>query len=656
MTASFGKIYKPGDVIGGIYEVHRQLGEGGFGLIYLVYSRETKKVYALKTFRDECLADAAARDAFKRESLLWVNLEDYPFILAARLVVEFSGRLFVAMDFVAPDERGRVSIEDHIVRSRGPLDTKQILEWSIQFCYGMEYANTHGIRVHRDIKPANILITQDGTLKITDFGLAAGATAALREGKSIFSVSADGRPGCSLLQAEGKGWCGTPGYIAPEVYEGKSADVRSDIYSFGVVLWQIAKGSPFSPFHSTEVQYKGDRQAYLMEYQQKVYENQRAGRVPAVDGLLQGIMGRCLTFEPSGRYHDFKQLRLELEPVFEQLAGRRVLVPEVGEKTFAFWNNKGGSLDSLGRYNEAIHCFDKALEIDPRHTVAWNNKGVSLKSLGRYEEAIHCYDKALEIDLRFSGVWNNKGDSLYYLGRYEEAIRCHDKALEIDQRNEYAWSNKGNSLHSLGQYQEAIDCFDKALEIDPRHSGSWNNKGVSLNSLGRYEEAIYCYDRALEIAPRLAGAWYNKGIALHILDRYDEAVNCFDKAIEIDNRNARAWINKGANLDSLGRYNEAISCWDKAIEINPGFIVAWYNKGFSLESLGRYQEAIDCCNKAIEIDPRYISAWFSKALWEERVGRKQEAAKSYRQFIELSTPEYAKQIDYARQRLAELEK
>jgi tetratricopeptide (TPR) repeat protein len=525
-------IYQPGDVIGGKYEVHRKLGKGGFGIVYLVSNRGTKEVAALKTFRDEFLIDGRAREAFKKEALLWVNLEDHPFILAARLVEEFSGRLFVTMDFVAPDQRGCVSIEDHLRRSRGPWDIKQVLKWSIQFCYGMEHANVHGIKVHRDIKPANILIMQDGTLKIADFGLAAGAVVACRGGKTIVSVSADGRPGCSLLQAEGKGWCGTPGYAAPEVYEGKDADVHSDIYSFGVVLWQMAKGNPFSPFHSSEVQYRGNDQTYIMEYQQKVYQKQMAGRVPSVDGPLQSVIERCLAFERSGRYHDFKSLRLELEPIFEQLTGRHVLIPKAGEKTSAFWSNKGHSLDSLGRYQEAISCYNKAIEIDPRHAMAWNNKGVSLDFLGRYQEAISCYDKALEIDPLHAMAWNNKGIILHSLGRYQEAIICYDNVLEIGPQEADAWNNKSGSLHSLGRYQEAISCCDKAIEIDPRYAMAWNNKGISLHSLDRYQEAISCCDKALEIDPRYAYAWYTKALSEEKVGRTKEAAKSYRKFIE----------------------------------------------------------------------------------------------------------------------------
>jgi eukaryotic-like serine/threonine-protein kinase len=221
------EFYQPGDVIGGKYEIRHLVGKGGFGLVYAAYNRQTREVVAIKTFRDEFLVDAHARKMFQKEALLWVNLEAHPFIVAARWVQEFSGRLFVEMDYIAPDGQGRASLQDHLATCSLHLPWELTVEWANEFCLGMEHAKAHGIKCHRDIKPANILITQNGVLKITDFGLAAVDTV-WRGRKSLVSRHADGRLGYSLLATEGKMWCGTPGYIAPEVYEGKGADVRSE--------------------------------------------------------------------------------------------------------------------------------------------------------------------------------------------------------------------------------------------------------------------------------------------------------------------------------------------------------------------------------------------------------------------------------------------
>jgi serine/threonine protein kinase len=466
LNQAFGENFAPvewklGDVIGGKYEMRGTLGKGGFGVVYLVRNRQTGEVCALKTFRSEFLADGNARKAFKKEAVLWVNLDEHPFILTARWVEEFSGRLFVQMDYVALDKQGRVNLANHLAKAGGPLDPDQVLEWAIQFCMGMEHAVAHGIKCHRDIKPANILITRDGILKITDFGLAAATEAAGRsaacQSDAMVTGSAENGFGFSLLDANER-VCGTPGYIPPEIYRGEPADIRSDIYNFGLVLWQMATGSEIPPF---VVPFRGDMEVFL----RGVYQEQMADRPPRISRPLWPVVKRCLRPKPTRRYRDFGELRDDLAAILWRRTGRTIRLPEAGEQSAAFWNNKGGSLNELGRYEEAIGCCDKALEIDPRNAGAWGNKGNALGALGRHEEAIGCYDKVLEIDPRDALAWYNKGNALYALGRHEEAIACYDKALEIDPRNAHAWYNKALAEEATGKLGAAVRSYRRFIDL-----------------------------------------------------------------------------------------------------------------------------------------------------------------------------------------------
>jgi len=376
------ELYKKGDVIGGKFEVLGTLGKGGFGVVYLTRERGHRDPCALKSFRDEFLADGKVREAFKKEALLWVNLGEHPFILSARWVEVFSGRLFVQMDYVAPDSEGRTSLADHLAKGNRALDPDQTLEWGIQFCFGLEHASAHGVKCHRDINPRNILITQERTLKIADFGLAAAAELAWRsmgsQGQSLVTGGAEQGFGLSLLKTDGRCWCGTPGYIPPEVYRHGSADICSDIYSFGLVLWQMSTGSNSPPFL---VPYRGDIEGFL----RGVYRQQLTCRLPPVPEPLCRIVERCVKPDPTERYQHFGELRGDLARIFRDRTGIPVQVPEVGEPSALFWGKKGGSLLGLGRYEDAIGCLDKVLAIDPRDATAWGNKGVALAALGRLE-------------------------------------------------------------------------------------------------------------------------------------------------------------------------------------------------------------------------------------------------------------------------------
>ena len=95
------------------------------------------------------------------------------------------------------------------------------------------------------------------------------------------------------------------------------------------------------------------------------------------------------------------------------------------------WRNKGGALYSLGKYDEAIECYDKSIEIDPDNPVVWNNKGLALNLLGKHNEAIASYDNAIKIDPNDADVWNNKGLALHALGNDDEAKKCYNKSREL---------------------------------------------------------------------------------------------------------------------------------------------------------------------------------------------------------------------------------
>lgn len=541
--------YKKGDYIGSKYYVHGVIGAGGFGVVFLVSPRGTNQLGALKTFRDEFLANTATREAFKREALLWVNLEEHPFILSAKWVEEFSGRVFVMMDYVTPDAEGRVSLADRLV-ARTPIAVQSAVEWAMQFCIGMEHATTHGIRCHRDIKPSNILIGKEDNVKIADFGLAAvqheltererlaaelceqagiGLIVERSEEKErlFVSRSEDGSFGFSAVQVDGQRVSGTPGYIAPEVYRGGPPDLKSDVYAFGCVLWQMATGSPLPPF----IEWFDDDVGRLM---QKTYENQISRKLASVTHPLGKIIDRCLRPEPRERYGDFA----ELGKAMAVLAGSKVAPNQSAirseQQSAAYWSTRGASFCTLGRFEEAIACFDKAVEIEPQYSHAWSNKGVVLYQLGRNNDALKCFEAALSIDSNDAMAWCNAGNVLSTLGRHEEAIKCCDRALALDPSDPTTWNNKGNAHHALGRHDEAISCYDKAITTDRRDARGWSNKGGSLRALGRHSEAVEVYANALGINPHSAGALYSKAESEYALKRWREAQASYCAFVELN--------------------------------------------------------------------------------------------------------------------------
>jgi Flp pilus assembly protein TadD len=164
------------------------------------------------------------------------------------------------------------------------------------------------------------------------------------------------------------------------------------------------------------------------------------------------------------------------------------------------WYSRGNRLYGMGRYEEAIRCFDRALRIYPRFARAWAARGVASNALGQYQDAIHAYDESLRLDSRDPAVWHDKGNSLCAIGRLEGALSCFNEALILDPRDARAWNNKGICLASLGRPEEAAPCCDKALKIDPSYAVAWRAKGIIEERLGRIPDAVAAYKQFIALA------------------------------------------------------------------------------------------------------------------------------------------------------------
>ena len=287
--------------------------------------------------------------------------------------------------------------------------------------------------------------------------------------------------------------------------------------------------------------------------------------------------------------------------------------------------NKSDILVHLGRYEEAIKCYDEIItKLDPKKVDAWYNKGSALDKLGKYNEAIQCYNEVTgRLDPSYVNAWYNKGVALDKLGQTVEAIKCYDEIItKLDPKAVDAWYNKGITLGKLGQTEKAIECYDEIItKLDPKYVYAWNNKGNALGNLGKYEEAIKCYDEIItKLDPKYVYAWYNKVLILGNLGKYEEAIKCYDEIItKLYPKNVNALNNKGWILNKLRRYQEAIECYDKALEIDSNVRYLLDNKGVTLINLGKYEEAIEYFDKALKIDPNHTDALEHKKIAEEKL-------------------------------------
>jgi tetratricopeptide (TPR) repeat protein len=213
-------------------------------------------------------------------------------------------------------------------------------------------------------------------------------------------------------------------------------------------------------------------------------------------------------------------------------------------KTPEQYYDEGSNLFSLGRDEEAITSYDKAIALKPDFAFAWNDRGISLGQLGRHEEAVASYDRAIAVKPDLAEAWNNRGVSLAELGRDQEAVASYDRAIALKPDFADAWNNRGVPLAYLGRQQDAVSSFDRAIALKPDFADAWNNRGFSLGQLDRRDEALASYEKAIALEPEYIVAWEGKAYNLKELKRYDEAVAAYERILRIDPRNESALAEK----------------------------------------------------------------------------------------------------------------
>ncbi len=441
--------YDVGDLIEDRYKVLGILGgknKSGSGIVYVC--REKDNIIALKTLQEQFLASEDLKARFKREALAWVHLDRHPYILKANYVINIDDTPYIALEYIARDKDGRNTLTHY---AKSPISLEQALIWSIQICYGMTYSISKGISPHRDIKPDNIMITNDGILKITDFGLAKF----LDQEEKVSNwqeIAESGKMGLSFLRfSKGQVIGGTVPWMAPEQFDGIS-NIQSDIYGFGIVLYQMANNGKL-PF-----EYKD-----ITDFQ-IAHKNEP---VKPLDSKLFPIIERCLQKKPKYRYQDFEELRIDLEKLYIDEIGKESPKPPE-EKDLDAWehNNKGVSFANIGLIDEAIEEFEKALEINPYYVNAHANLGFLYKQNDMLDEAIKEFKAASsQGSIDFS---NTLAELFMEKGLIDQAIQEYRHILILNPSFMQGHYNLAKAYEKNGSYEEAEFYYKNYLEFGPR--------------------------------------------------------------------------------------------------------------------------------------------------------------------------------------------
>ncbi len=627
-----------GSTFAGRYQIIEELGKGGMGRVYKVLDIETNEKIALKLIKPEIASDKKTVERFRNE------------LTTARKIVHKNvcrmfdlgrdkGSYYITMEYISGQDLKA------LVRQTGQLTVGKSISISKQICSGLAEAHSLGV-VHRDLKPNNIMIDRGGNAKIMDFGIARAV-----KGKSITDAGV---------------MIGTPEYMSPEQVEAKEVDQRSDIYSLGIILYEMVTGQlPFeadTPF-AVGVKHKSEPPKPPKEFN------------PQIPDDLNRVILKCLAKEKQGRYQSAKELRSELEniekgipttdrvsPKKKPLTSREITVTFGLKKLFV------PVLAVLVLVAAAVIIWQvlpgkKAFQAP----VIENSVAVisfeNLTGEEKYDTYRRSIPNLLITNLENAGFsyvvsWERMQDLLKQTGRKETDIIESDAGFEICRR-------EGVEALVTGSINKAGDMFAIELRIldvrTKRHIKTATSRGIGEQSIieSQIDELSRDIVQGMGIAQNKvdkselqiaeyttdsieAYNYYLKGVEELFQVYLDEAQKHLEKAVEIDPtfasayrilaivynqaenpkarddaiKKAKAYSDKATEKERLfieGTYaafidmdmDQSRKTLERIIEKYPKEKRAYFWTGVTYYLSGHADEAIEPFTRALELDPDY---------------------------------------------------
>jgi serine/threonine-protein kinase len=608
------------------FRITRQLGAGGMGVVYEARDLNLDRTVALKFLPPDLTHNPEAKARFVREAKAASAL-DHPNICSIHEIGEAAdGRLFIAMACYEGQ-----TLKEHI--AGGPLPLPQVIDITRQVLQGLAKAHAQGI-VHRDVKPANIFITTDGLVKILDFGLAklAGLTRRTQEGMIL----------------------GTVAYMSPEQTQGEEVDHRTDLWSVGVVLFEMLTGK--TPF-------KGDyEQAVIFSILNRNPESLAESR-PETTHAWQQLIDQVLAKDPSERFPSAVAMEAEFRALCSDDAAARtqsLIEPEPGAASVAVLPFQDMSSEQDQDYfcegiaEELINGLAriKRLQVAAR-TSAFQYKGGGhdVRQIGRelkvqtvLEGGVRKAGDRLRITAQLVDVasgyhlWSAKFDrnledifaiqdeiALAIVDKLRIKLLGQEKSKLIKR---HTVDRVAHNLYLKGLYfwnrrleggmKKAMDFFQQAIEKDPgytlAHVGmadTYNISGLFGFSPPReaFTRAKAAARKALATDDSLGAAHASLAFSAAFFDwDWPAAENLFKRAIELSPGYATAHEWYAIHLFGMGRVDESIQKAKRAQELDPLSLIINTIVGIAYYFARRYEESIAQHRKTLEMDPNFLLA------------------------------------------------
>lgn len=670
------------------YEITDKLGEGGMGVVYKAWDTKLNRNVSIKMLPDQSVRQPESHDRFLQEARSIAKI-NHPNICQIYGIEEHSqGRQFIVMEFIDGLNLKETLAEGGIDSDEGPISTSshfsngkrehRILDFALQIARGLDAAHSMGV-IHRDIKPENILVTPAGVVKILDFGLAkiAGTDDLTRDGSTLGTIS----------------------YMSPEQIRGDELDPRSDIWSFGVVLYQMVTGKlPFA----------GDYEHSIMYSILNTDLPQPGHSDASLPEGLDRIIETCLSKDPAGRYQSSAELLKDLALISgsstSELNGLTPTAkltassaPKEKNRSLLFASGGLAGLIFLGLIfymmsetetnrvstpqSEFIHLavlpFSN-IGADPGRQVFTDGLVETITSqlsqLERFKTDLWVVPSG---DLRNNNVLS-AGEAYRMFGvnyaiagslqpiadRLRLTITLIDsknlrqlnsKVIDVDATEVLELHNKSvENLLAMLNLELNTETLSAIDEGNTTNTGAFELYLQGLGYLQQYQQqtekinsAILAFESAIEKDPQFALAMAGLGQAYwrqyqNTRDRnwIDRAKRQTESALKLNQNLLQANITRGLISNGTGEYQEAVNYYQKALLTDPTNADAYRGLAQAYELRGDLPKAEETFKRSIQMKPNHWAGYNSLGAFYFQNNRYEEAKAQFRRVIDITPDNY----------------
>ncbi len=656
----------------GPYRLEKTLGRGGMGIVYLAYDQRLERRVAIKRMLKGS-EDSKVRERLRREAKTTAQLT-HPAIIQVFDLLEDSAGDWIVMELVEGTPLSTLL-------KNGPIDIDSTLSFGHQIAQGLAAAHRLGI-VHRDLKTENVMVLPDGRIKILDFGIAKRLDL-VTEGTGEHTLSRTGEV------------IGTSRAMAPEQARGREVGPRSDLFSLGVLLYEITTGT--SPFRAESAIETLTR---VVTHRPKPVDQLREGIPPGFSALVERLMRKASELRPEGADWVAGELSRMIES--RRLAGAPA---DTAEAEDADATVAGTSWLEETSFQDPTHSYDHGFGLSGRPGRKWiwglsaallvgiagaaamlvprgggsetHEPDPQISSLGsapavvvnaledplgsyehamailrridqpeNIERAIEIFEALLERDPHSAAAhaglarayWEKSrntstgGDPVFL----DQAFAMAQEAVRLDGYLADARTSLGLTYFAKGQYGQAVEELEMALSLGPLHPDALYGLGKVADAERKADDAEKYFQQAID--QRAAPIYLDAlGSLLYDLGRYDEAEQTFLQSLEQAPDNVHALRNLGGVYYAQGRLDEAAAQFQSALKIHPNASL-YSNLGTLFFSRGLYLKAAAAFEDALTLggaSNQYIF-WLNLGdAYRQIPGKKTDAERSYRRALQM---------------------